>query len=81
MKQYELPKRSKCGFKPYKVKSNVLALSMRSGPGKDYPKIGEIVDDSPYTVIGFETGNDSAFGWGFLEEKLAWVSLDYCKRA
>lgn len=64
------------GF-PYMIKVNTDVLRYRSGPGTNYPIVGQVRRGESYTIV------DEAFGvgsskWGRLKSGAGWIALDYC---
>ncbi|WP_328228794.1 SH3 domain-containing protein [Anaeromassilibacillus senegalensis] len=53
---------------------------MRSGPGTNYPVIGQIKDKKRYTIVKEKTGTGSSKGWGRLKAG-GWVARDWIKKA
>ncbi len=66
-------------FASYMVKVIDAALNIRSGPGTDYPVVGEIRNMGSYTIIQEQTGA-GASRWGKLLSGAGWISLDYTQR-
>lgn len=58
-------------FKQYTVKITTDTLNVRSGPGTQYSKTGQVKKDEVYTIV-----NESN-GWGLLKSNLGWISLQY----
>ena len=51
-------------FTPYTFRTTCDVLNIRSGPGTNYPVIGQIKDKKRYTIVKEKTGPGSAKGWG-----------------
>lgn len=66
-------------FKPYRVRSVVGCLNIRSGPGVNYRIVGSISETGVYTIITESYGN-GASKWGKLKSGAGWISLDYIIR-
>lgn len=57
---------------PYKGKVSVsTSLNVRSGPGTNYPRIGSLSNGTIVTILKEENN------WGYIEDKMGWVSLNY----
>lgn len=80
MAETKKPRSKKPPFEPFKVQVTSNKLNMRTKPSFEGEIVGHIIDHGEYTVTKYSTGKNAAFGWGYLSEKKAWVSLDYCKR-
>ena len=80
MSEEKKPKSKKPPFEPFKVRVTSKNLNMRTKPSFEGEIVGHITDQGKYTVTKYSTGKNAAFGWGYLSETKAWVSLDYCKR-
>lgn len=60
--------------KPFLVRVTVMALSIRKGPGNDYPPVGTIADKGVYTIV------QEIDGWGRLKSGAGWISLYFTKK-
>lgn len=58
-------------FKSYVVKITADILNVRSGPGTQYSKTGQVSKGEAYTIV------DESNGWGKLKSGLGWISLEY----
>ncbi|MCI5652138.1 MAG: SH3 domain-containing protein [Ruminococcus bromii] len=67
-------------FEPYLFRITCDVLNIRSGPGTNYPVIGQIKDKKRYTIVEERTGPGSAKGWGRLKAG-GWVARDWIKKA
>lgn len=67
-------------FTPYLFRITCDVLNIRSGPGTNYPVIGQIKDKKRYTIVEEKTGPGSAKGWGRLKAG-GWVARDWIKKA
>ncbi|MCL2161229.1 MAG: N-acetylmuramoyl-L-alanine amidase [Betaproteobacteria bacterium] len=66
-------------FQPYVVRVTHDELKIRSGPGTNYDRIGEITDRGLYTIVE-ESSGLGATKWGKLKSGTGWISLDYTSR-
>jgi len=66
-------------FQPYVVRVTHDELKIRSGPGTNYDRIGEITDRGLYTIVE-ESSGLGATRWGRLQSGMGWISLDYTSR-
>ena len=62
-------------FEPYLFRTTCDVLNIRSGPGTNYPVIGQIKDKKRYTIVEEQTGPGSAKGWGCLKAG-GWVARE-----
>ena len=67
-------------FTPYTFRTTCDVLNIRSGPGTNYPVIGQIKDKKRYTIVKEKTGPGSAKGWGRLKAG-GWVARDWVEKA
>ena len=67
-------------FEPYLFRPTCDVLNIRSGPGTNYPVVGQIKDKKRYTIVEEKTGTGSAKGWGRLKAG-GWVARDWIKKA
>lgn len=58
-------------FKSYIAKITADVLNVRSGPGTQYSKTGQVSKGEAYTIV------DESNGWGKLKSGLGWISLEY----
>lgn len=56
-------------FKPYIVKIIVDELNVRTGPGVDNDKVGELKKDDAYTIV------EESNGWGKLKSGAGWINV------
>lgn len=61
----------------YLVKINTDVLRYRSGPGTNYPIVGQVRKGEIYTIIEEANGLGSS-KWGRLKSGAGWIALDYC---
>lgn len=66
-------------FEPYLFRTTCDVLNIRSGPGTNYPVIGQIKDKKRYTIVEERTGSGSAKGWGRLKAG-GWVAKDWVEK-
>ena len=71
-----VPPVSSTGF-PYLVKINTDILRYRSGPGTNYPIVGQVRRGEVYTIVEEALGSGSS-KWGRVKSGAGWVALDYC---
>ena len=55
------------------VKVTADCLNIRSGPGTNYEKVGEITDHGVYTIV------ETSGNWGKLKSGAGWICLRYTK--
>lgn len=55
----------------YRVKINTAVLNIRSGPGTNYPIVGQVKQGGVYTII------EEQAGWGRLKSGAGWICLEY----
>lgn len=58
----------------FMVKVTAAVLNIRQGPGANYPKVGQIINQGVYTIA--ETQDN----WGKLKSGAGWICLDYTKK-
>lgn len=68
-------------FEPYTVRAACDVLNIRSGPGTNYPVVGQIKDKKRYTIVEERPGPGSAKGWGKLKSGVGWIALDWVEKA
>lgn len=61
----------------YLVRINTDILRYRTGPGVNYPVVGQVKKGEVYTIVKEALGL-GASKWGQLKSGAGWVSLDYC---
>lgn len=64
----------------FKVKVSIDNLNIRTGPGTNYSKTGDVTGKGTFTITKTSTGAGSTAGWGKLKSGAGWISLDYAKR-
>lgn len=62
---------------PYRVKVNANLLFYRSGPGVNYPILGQKQKDEVLLIIEEANGRGSS-KWGKVHNTKNWVDLDHC---
>lgn len=65
-------------FRTYRIRVVTDILNIRTGPGTNFPIVGQIKDLGIYTIIREATGV-GASSWGKLKSGAGWISLDYVK--
>lgn len=64
-------------FKPFQVKVNISYLNIRTGPGENYAKTGQVTGIGAFTIVEVKEGKGSNSGWGRLKSGAGWICLDY----
>lgn len=64
----------------FKVKVSIDDLNIRTGPGTNYSKTGDVTGKGTFTITKTSSGAGSTAGWGKLKSGAGWISLDYAKR-
>lgn len=67
-------------FEQYQVKVDISDLSIRKGPGTNYPKTGRFTGKGVFTISAEAVGAGSKKGWGKLKSGAGWISLDYVSK-
>ena len=64
----------------FSVKVSIDDLNIRTGPGTNYTKTGEVTGRGVFTITEQKQGTGSTAGWGKLKSGAGWISLDYTTR-
>lgn len=64
----------------FQVRVTIDDLLIRTGPGTNYTKTGDVTGVGTFHITEVRNGIGSSSGWGKLQSGAGWISLDYAIR-